>query len=405
MRLRWITALSFVTALCAVLCATTTARAQDCTAPRILLIMDTSTSMNGEIDDGNGGMITKWAAAQDAIDQVLTTYPDHAQYGLMLFPGVAAGCSTGEVVVDVAAGTAGSINQTISSYVVQNGAFTPAGQSLMTASNYGGITAQGVPNYVIFVTDGHQWCDVGDPATCATASDCALMGVSPCPDCSPDLPDGCFCVQDWPVIGTQALADQGVTTYVVGFGEQVNIRYLNEAAHVGGAPLPNCDPTEDEFASCFFQATMASELTAHLAQIVLETLSESCLGDCGIGGTRLCTVNGWTDCDAPTTQSCMSSCDTPGTQECINDQLTVCSSEVDCGTGGGGTGASGAGTPTGGSGGVGNAGGAPPGVAADPEDEGSCGCRTVGRLDEGRLAPLALLLALGGLARTRRRRG
>ena len=32
------------------------------------------------------------------------------------------------------------------------------------------------------------------------------MNLMSCPQCKPDMTDGCYCVQNWPVLGTQALA-------------------------------------------------------------------------------------------------------------------------------------------------------------------------------------------------------
>lgn len=91
----------------------------------------------------------------------------------------------------------------------------------MAASQHAAITDPNFDNYVIFVTDGYQYCSVNGGSGCATAADCTFMGVSSCPQCLPDQQDGCYCTRNWPVIGTQALADAGVTTYVVGFGDKV----------------------------------------------------------------------------------------------------------------------------------------------------------------------------------------
>lgn len=396
----------------AVVCVASTARAQDCTPPRILFLMDMSSSMHNTIDDGQGGTTTKWEAARTAIHDVLTTFPDDAQYGLMTFPGSAAGCAAGEVVVQVGVGQATAIDTWMTNNdPAVGGAYTPAGQSLMAASNYGLITDPTYENYVVFVTDGYQWCDYDSPHlnSCVSDADCTLMGVSPCPhtgnnpSCDSET-GGCYCVQDWPVIGTQALTDAQVTTYVVGFGESVNARYLNEAADVGGTAHAGCDPTSTD-PSCYFQATVSSELTAALGQIVQQVVTEICTADCDIEGERTCTAAGWSDCVAPTTQPCTASCGLPGTQECVNGVLTECSSEPDCGTGGGGTGASGGFGGTGAYGGSGLSGAAGGGISDDPEDEGGCGCRSVGQQGSaGGLAAFGLLLGLVAVACARRRR-
>jgi MYXO-CTERM domain-containing protein len=414
----WLTSTLVAAGVGAALCAASTAQAQECTPPRILLIMDVSSSMRNTIDDGSGGTTTKWAAAQSAIHDVLTAYGDAAQYGLMTFPGSAYGCAVGDIQVDVGVGTASSIDSWISGYTpLSGGAYTPAGQTLKTASEYPDITENGYDNYVVFVTDGQQWCDYNDSTytySCVTEADCALMGISAAncgdsnhiPNCNsdPSSGSGCYCVQDWPVIGTQALTNAGVTTYVVGFGSSVNARFLNEAAYVGGTALPNCDYTSQS-PSCYYQATVSSELTTALGQIMQQVVTESCQGDCDIEGQRTCTTSGWTDCDAPDMVDCMSSCNTPGTQQCIDDQLTECSSEADCAAGGsGGTGGSGPTGGTGGTGAYGGTGGSAGGLSADPEDPGGCGCRLAGQPGSTGLAALGLLAGLGLAVGRRRRR-
>lgn len=387
------------------------AYAQDCIPPRILFVIDASTSMN-DFAGTETNAPTKWQATKDAIGAVLAAYPQQAQYGLMTFPGVAGGCATGEVLVDVGISTESQILGALDDVTVPipGGRHTPAGQSLMAASQYGLITDGDYFNYVLFVNDGWQWCSVNGDTACVTSADCTLMDVTPCPTCLPDSNDGCYCVQGWPVLGATALFAEGVSTYVVGFGESVNYQALNRTANAGGTALPNCDPNAQS-PSCYFQATLASELTAALGLIAQEVITEPCYADCDIPGTRTCTISGWSDCDAPTSIDCVSSCGTDGTQSCVNGALTECSSEAACGAGGSGTGntgagATGAGTPTGGTGtgwptgGTGNSGNSGD-DANDPEEEGNCGCRTVGATGASALA--AWGLAVAGLCVARRR--
>ncbi|MBI4700753.1 MAG: VWA domain-containing protein [Deltaproteobacteria bacterium] len=385
---------------------------EQCTPPRILFVLDASASMLTKI--GNGPQ-TKWEAAQNAVHQVLATYPDGAQYGLMPYPGPEGQCDVGTVIVDVAAGAAKEIESAIAALDIPSDARTPAGQTLMAAAGYDLITDPGYENYVIFVTDGWQYCSYNGGTSCASAADCTLMNLSPCPSCNADPnADGCYCVQDWPVLGTKALADAGVATYVVGFGEQVNPKSLNKAAEAGGTALPGCDPQSSD-PSCYYQATAPDELTTAFAAIVQEVVVEKCKGACGIEGTRTCTANGWSECDAPSTKSCLSSCKTEGTQKCVSGKLTECSSEVDCGAGGtggagggggGGVGnAGGTGATGGGTGGAGNAGTGLSGDgkgSGDAEAEGGCGCRTAPAAPAR--AVIALLGAALGLMLARRRR-
>lgn len=397
------TAISAIAAIAALATTASPALAEDCTPPRVLFVVDASASMLQGIEN-----TTKWEALVGAVEGVLATYPDAAQYGLMTFPGSGGKCAIGDVNIDVAPGTASQIVSKLGTLVIPADAATPAGQSLMKASTYGLITDPGYANYVVFMTDGYQYCYLNNGTACMTTSDCALMGVSPCPTCIPDQPDGCYCIQKWPVLGATALANAGVQTFVVGFGDKVNVKALNQTADAAGTPLPGCDPNANT-PSCYYQATKPAELTAAFSTILQQVVVEKCVGACGIEGERTCTVNGWDVCDAPASTSCVSSCGTDGTATCIDDALTPCSSEVDCG-GQGGQGGAGPVTSVGAggepsSGAVGGGGGTGiTGISGDPEEDGACACRTTALgagKDDARLG-VALVLGMAALLRRRR---
>ena len=425
------------------------ALAQDCDPPRILFVIDSSSSMLDEITEG-GVTTTKWQAAQDAVQAVLGAYGDAAQYGLMTFPGESGGCSTGSVLVDVDVGTSTAIQDALSGLDMQVARSTPAGQTLVAASNYSLITDSAYPNYVVFMSDGWQFCSISTSSApvCATAADCALMGEDPCPscnscqsvssdpECAGQSADGCYCVRDWPVLGVQSLAAAGVTSYVVGFGTSVDAYTLNAAAEAGGTAVAGCDPTSTD-PSCYYQATVPSDLNDALAGIVQDVVvDDTCLGPCDIPGQRTCTAAGWSDCDAPNTIACTSSCGTTGVQECVNGVLTECDAVCPDGGAGGAAGQGGAGgaagagaqagaagsAATGGSGGSAATGGtggssgevdagADSGAAAGPgtsagsgesEDDGGCACRSA-RTRGGSGAGLLAALGLIGFALMRRR--
>ncbi len=372
------------------------AAAEDCIPPRILFVVDASSSMLDKVDN-----ISKWDALRNAMAAVLAAYPNGGEYGLMVFPGKAGQCTTGEIAIDVGPGTAKSIGDALAAVKIPANNQTPAGQTLVKAASYAPIIDPNHPDYVVFLTDGYQYCAVNNDTACATAADCQLMGVT-CPTCKPDANDGCYCVQNWPLLGTQALGKKGVKTFVVGFGGAVNIKALNQAAHAGGEELPNCDPNSAS-PSCYYQATMPSELAAAFDNIVQKVVAEKCVGPCGIEGERTCTNKGWSACDAPPTVPCKASCGPEGVQTCANDKLSACSTEAQCGSGGNGgaTGNGGAGGNLAGSGGTAGASATQPGFDRDPAENGSCGCHLAGR----DAAPGAALAALGlALATLRRRR-
>lgn len=418
------------------------AHAQSCDPPRILFVMDASSSMLQTIDN-NGTTETKWKAVQDAVGSVFSNYGGAAEYGLMTFPGPAGTCSTGTVLVDVGAGTGTQIQNTLFGLNIPANNQTPAGQSLVAASQYSGITDSTRKNYVVFMTDGWQFCDIptsGAPV-CASNADCTLMGVSSCPtcnscqvgtsdpSCSGQNADGCYCVRNWPTLGVTALQQTQVPTYVVGFGTKTDALTLNKAAQAGGTALAGCDPNSNS-PSCYLQATSPSELTTALKNIVQAVVTDSCTGPCGIQGTRTCTGSGWSACNAPSTQSCTNSCGA-GQQRCENGQLTPCDAVCpDGGTAGaGGSGGNGGTAGTAGTGATGGSGGAAAsggqggavddagtgtdagtagsgnGRPQDSGDKGGCACR----LGAGSQAPAGgsgalAALALGAAFAFRRRR-
>jgi MYXO-CTERM domain-containing protein len=285
-----------------------------CRVPRVMFVVDASASMLDDIQDGMTST-TKWAALTNAVHTVLGEHAVGAQYGLMAFPGEEEGCAPGEVIVDIGLRNRDKIDTELSRLVIADDAATPAGQTLMAAALNEKLTDPEYDNYVIFISDGWQYCNVpgssGAPE-CSLPGDCELMGFESeqCQSCnscqidSIDLEcsglnaDGCYCVRNWPVLGVEALKAMGVKTFVVGFGDKVDGLTLNRAAVAGGDPLPNCNP-DSESPSCFLQATSAKQLTDTLGKIMVRLTEEPCKGKCGVKGTRKCTLEGWTECKVP----------------------------------------------------------------------------------------------------------
>ncbi len=437
----------------ALLLSSSNALAEPCDPPRIMVVMDGSSSMLNSITE-QGVEIVKWDAARSAVLSVTESWPDAAQFGLMVFPGPAGGCSTGTVLVDIAPSTGPDIQAELASLDMTGTRQTPAGQTLMAAARNPGITAAGKRNYVVFVTDGFQFCSIDQPdgpPVCASSSDCSLMGVAKCPTCDAcntqsTLPacagyaDGCFCVQKWPILGVEALASAGVQTFVVGFGSNVDAKTLNAAAEKGGTAKAGCDPTSDS-PSCFYNATLPSELNAALAAIVQKVASESCTGECGVEGTRTCAASGWSECVTPPEIECTGPCGAKGKQRCVQGALTTCDAVCDDADAGaaGSSGAAGSGSSNGAAGSAASSGvagsGSSSGAAAssgaagssaaagasgeagdegaatgesflsgpDTGDEGGCGCRAANR-SSGFPGVIALGLGLVAALASRARR-
>jgi hypothetical protein len=176
------------------------ARAQECEAPRVLIVLDKSSSMLGETSDGQ----TKWEAAEGAIGSVTAAHEDGIDFGLMIFPDPDE-CGPGSVFVDCAPDTAGEIANALGAPPPEAGNWTPMAQSLAAAAQYDPLSEPGRRGYVLLVTDGWQWCSPYDAATRFT-----------------------------PVDEVAALQRLGITTYVVGFGDGVDVLTLNRAAAAGG---------------------------------------------------------------------------------------------------------------------------------------------------------------------------
>jgi hypothetical protein len=334
---------------------------ETCRVPRVLFVVDASASMLEPIaeqgaEDGAGQ--TKWEALAGAVDALTEAHDGTALFGLMTFPGTSGGCTPGDMLIEPGPYQEDAINQVIGELPIAADAATPAGQTLMLAAQNEQLLDPSYDNYVVFISDGWQYCNLqseGAPG-CAAPADYEAMGVdgantcNACqindssPACQGQNADGCYCVRSWPVLGVQALRDAGVKTYVVGFGENVDALTLNQAAQVGGDPLPDCDPNSED-PSCFLNAGSPSELTAALDKVMLRVTRQPCEGGCGIPGKRTCTLEGWSACQAPEQIECASECGTEGIQQCVDGSLSECSATCDpdvdpSGSGGSGQGGS-----------------------------------------------------------------
>ena len=172
MRLALVTALGL-----SVLVAPVRAEAQRCEFPGVLVVLDRSASMTGQI---NGQR--KWDIAVAALQSMLDDHGDAAYYGLMIYPGPSGGgdngvdagpvgacrynqrndvctpqrprCTTGEVVVDVGANTTNAILGQLAWPEGLGHSYTPTWQSLEAAHRYGPLHDPVRRNFVILITDG-----------------------------------------------------------------------------------------------------------------------------------------------------------------------------------------------------------------------------------------------------------
>jgi MYXO-CTERM domain-containing protein len=285
----------------------------------MLLVVDRSSSMQ----TGRIGGRTKWSIAVEAIDRVTEEFDHSIDTGLMLFPDPDR-CSPGRVVVAPGTGQREEIRAALADPPPTGGNFTPMAETLEAAASEPSLLDPAKERYVVLVSDGWQWCGLPhDPA-----------------------------IRFTPVDEIHRLNEIGVTTFVVGFGDEVDVLTLNRMAVAAGTARPNCNPDgtdRDPGNPCYYQADSSEELHEALRGIALKVTEEICDGidnDCngkideGLvrpcatacgSGVESCVMGEWVGCDAPEPQEEIcdgvdNSCDgviDPGC-ECIPGDTRVC---------------------------------------------------------------------------------
>jgi MYXO-CTERM domain-containing protein len=251
-----------------------------------MVVLDKSSSMQ----TGMIGADTKWSVAVDGLGQVLEAYQAKAEFGLMTFPQPNQ-CGPGALDVAPALNNKSSILGELNTAPPSSGNYTPMSQSLEAAAAEGSMQSAAGPRHVILITDGWQYCVPYDAGTRF---------------------DGTAAIDK--------LNAAGITTWIVGFGAEVDPVALNRMALQANTQRPNCDPLSADPGApnnCYFQVNNSAELVAALNQIagsasaetcdgvdndcdgqVDEDLKRACSDACG-AGTETCSNGQWGGCSAP----------------------------------------------------------------------------------------------------------
>ena len=222
--------------------------AQRCESPLVMLTVDRSSSMLGELPDGN----TKWSAAVTAIGEITSAYEGRIDFGLQPFP-YPNRCEPGAVVLDPDAHPSADVLAALGAPPPSAGNWTPMAQTLDVAATHPSLIDAGRTRHLVLVTDGWQWCDPYVGSTRFT-----------------------------PVAAVTRLRELGVTVHVIGFGASVDPLTLNRAAVAAGTAIPGCDATLTDAAAvnhCYAQANNLADLRTALEDIARTVTDEVCDGD------------------------------------------------------------------------------------------------------------------------------
>lgn len=189
-------------------------------APSFLVVLDRSCSMTADVP-GTGK--TRWQIAVEALSTAGATHDNDLAFGLTMFPDTTgAVCAQDAIPLPVAPHNGAAMQALLTSALDATATLFPDGPcvtnidtGIAQALTDPAIQASGT-RYVMLVTDGAQ---SGNPTSTAVNNCGGTAG-------------------DTRTIDTlHHLRQLGVTTFVVGFGGNVDTAALNSFATAGGAPL------------------------------------------------------------------------------------------------------------------------------------------------------------------------
>ncbi|XXF75507.1 adventurous gliding motility lipoprotein CglB [Myxococcaceae bacterium GXIMD 01537] len=270
--------------------------------PNIMMLVDTSGSMDFPTQCGGGSCPSRWTALQTAMQGFLSENGNLARLGLATYPGrerffgtVACGATkdtefhvalpADDVEADGAlAEQAMKVNTVIQGIKSggggiqqsQTGGGTPTNASLSYVGGLPGLQGEQREDFILLLTDGLPNCNPDNantgPSEACKCTQPPLPGSSdPFSGCSGQLAKlGCL-DKDGSVAIVRNLAEQKkIKTIVIGFGAETEAgdgpATLNAMAEAGGFPRP-CAAGETNCKK-FYQAGTQAELAQALKEII-----------------------------------------------------------------------------------------------------------------------------------------
>jgi len=196
------------------------AAAQQCEQPNMMITLDKS----GSMADNN-----KWTQAKAAVQYILNNYnvpgSEMLQFGLTLFASDAL-CGVGTVVEDLGATSAAIMSHLNISPV----GGTPIAATLAMLNSYQPLKDPNRRNFVMLITDGEEFCASNLDDAVSSAAD---------------------------------LLNNGIRTFVIGFGAGVDPGVLNAIAAAGDT-------------NHYYSASNQSDLQTVMSEIINQALVEVC---------------------------------------------------------------------------------------------------------------------------------
>lgn len=192
-------------------------------AANMLIVLDRSGSMSSSASQNTSGpFVSKMKSAQDALVRVANTSAGKIFLGLSTYPSNSNSCGAGQVLVPIGPSSSNAIAAALPG-VTPFGS-TPTGPALQLAGTQAALKDSSRANYILLVTDGAEGCGGNSRAE------------------------------------VKKLADAGIKTYVVGFGDGVDSAALNDLATFGGTARPTGTTK-------YYQANQPAELQSALDAI------------------------------------------------------------------------------------------------------------------------------------------